>query len=129
MGVSSILYHRTCGIHLMGGRCMVSKYSSSLVKKSTAVNLKAFRLTSDCLISSATTVKARFTSTRLPRNIVNNNCCEVLRAFLSVVSFSIHIITTQCETTCYINRDERECLFQSHSIPFPTVHSHSQSQV
>jgi len=44
VGVSSILYHRTCGIHLMGGRSMVSKYRS-LVKKrkkeSTAVKLKA----------------------------------------------------------------------------------------
>jgi len=27
------------------------------------------------------------------------------------------------------SRDERECLFQSHSLPFPMVHSHSQSQV
>ena len=26
------------------------------------------------------------------------------------------------------SRDERECLFQSHSLPFPTVHSHSKSQ-
>ena len=45
---SSILYHRTCGIHLMGGRCMVSKYRS-LVKKSTAVKLKAVPTTSGCL--------------------------------------------------------------------------------
>jgi len=26
-------------------------------------------------------------------------------------------------------RDERECLFPSHSLPFQMVHSHSQSQV
>jgi len=25
-----------------------------------------------------------------------------------------------------ISRDERECLFQSHSLKFPTVHSHSR---
>jgi len=35
--------HQTCGIHLMGGRCAVPKYRS-LVKKGTAVNLKAFLL-------------------------------------------------------------------------------------
>jgi len=28
VGVSSILYHQTCGIHLMGGCCMVCKYRS-----------------------------------------------------------------------------------------------------
>ena len=28
--------------------------------------------------------------------------------------------------TC--TRDERECLFQSHSLPFPMVHSHSHSR-
>ena len=26
-------------------------------------------------------------------------------------------------------RGERECLFQFHSLPFPTVHSHSRSKV
>ena len=30
--VSSIFYHRTCGIHMMGGRCMLFKYRR-LVKK------------------------------------------------------------------------------------------------
>ena len=51
MEVWSILYHRTCGIHLMGGRSMVSKYRSLIKKESTAVNLKAVPTESGCLIN------------------------------------------------------------------------------
>ena len=70
MGVSSILYHRTCGIHLMGGRSMVSKYRSLVKKnkerkKSTAVNLKAVPTTSGCLKSCQSTEYDSLNSTVL----------------------------------------------------------------
>ena len=61
--------------------------------------------------------------------VLESRC--ILLHFKTRVNYSVYLYVTDAAAVALRIRDERECLFQFHSLPFSMVHchSHSQSQV